>query len=46
MDGTDALRIDKAELLHMLKTKTTVPVELGPVIQNLVTKQYSNLVIN
>ena len=30
IDGTDALRIDKAELLHMLKTKTTATVELGP----------------
>ena len=35
MDGTDALRIDKAELLHMLKSKTTMVVELGPVIQNI-----------
>jgi len=35
IDGTDALRIDKAELLHMLKTKTTIAVELGPVIQNI-----------
>ena len=34
IDGTDALRIDKAELLHMLKTKTTITVELGPVTQN------------
>ena len=32
-DRTDALQIDKAELLHMLKTKTTIIVELGPVIQ-------------
>ena len=35
IDGTDAPRIDKAELLHMLKTKTTIAVELGPVIQNI-----------
>jgi S1-C subfamily serine protease len=35
IDGTDALRIDKAELLHVLKTKTTITVELGPVIQNI-----------
>jgi len=35
IDGTDALRIDKAELLHMLKTKTTIAVELGPVVQNI-----------
>jgi hypothetical protein len=35
IDGTDALRIDKAKLLHMLKTKTTITVELGPVIQNI-----------
>jgi C-terminal processing protease CtpA/Prc len=35
IDGTDALRIDKAKLMHMLKTKTTITVELGPVIQNI-----------
>ena len=35
MDRTDALRIDKAKLLHMLKTKSTIAVELGPVIQNI-----------
>ena len=35
MDGADPLRIDKAELPHiMLKTKTTIAVELAPVIQN------------
>ena len=31
----DALRIDKAELLLTLKTKNTITVELGPVIQNI-----------
>ena len=35
MDGTDALQIDTAELLHLLKRKTTIAVELGPVIQNI-----------
>ena len=33
-DGTNALQIDTAELLHLLKRKTTIAVELGPVIQN------------
>ena len=35
IDGTDGLRIDKAKLLHMFKTKTTITVELGPMIQNI-----------
>ena len=35
IDGTDALRFDKAKLRHMLKTKTTIAVELGPVIENV-----------
>ena len=34
-DGTNALQIDTAELLHLLKRKTTIAVELGPVIQNI-----------
>ena len=34
-DGTNALQINTAELLHMLKTKTTIAAELGPAIQNI-----------
>jgi len=35
IDGTDALRFDKAKLRRTLKTKTTIAVELGPVIQKI-----------
>ena len=35
VDGVDALQIYEAELLHALKTKTTIAVELGPVIQTV-----------
>jgi len=34
VDGVDARRLDKAGILHTMKTKTTITVELGPVIQN------------
>ena len=34
IDGVDALRIAKAELLQIMKTKTTITVELGPVLQS------------
>ena len=32
IDGVDALEITKAELLHTMENKTTITVELGPVI--------------
>ena len=35
IDGMDALRIAKAELLQIMKTKTTITVELGPVLQSI-----------
>ena len=34
IDGMDALRIAKAELLQIMKTKTTITVELGPVLRS------------